>query len=123
VPPRRPALTARSLIAYAENVRQLRMATDLLDELLKLPASERLEIAHALWESLDDERQQVAFELTPELKTELHRRIAEHDADPDSAIPWEEVRQDLWNGRCGDPGASRRSGTCSARRAGTARPR
>ena len=35
------------------------------------------------------------FELTDELRAELDRRIAEHDADPDSAIPWEVVRERL----------------------------
>ena len=34
-------------------------------------------------------------ELDQEQKTELLRRLAEDDADPDSAIPWEEVLKQL----------------------------
>lgn len=64
-----------------------------IDELLKLPAADRVEIAMALWESLSPAEQEAEFTLTPELRAELRRRIAEHDADPDSAIPWEEIER------------------------------
>lgn len=66
-----------------------------LDDLLKLPAAERFEIAMALWESLEDRDREDAFAMTPELEAELDRRWAEHVADPGSAIPWEEVRKEL----------------------------
>jgi putative addiction module component (TIGR02574 family) len=69
------------------------MVSDTIDELLKLPAADRIEIAMALLGSLKDHEQEAEFVLTPELKAELHRRIAEHDADPDSAIPWEEIER------------------------------
>jgi putative addiction module component (TIGR02574 family) len=32
-------------------------------------------------------------ELTPELKAELERRMAEADANPGALVPWEEVYQ------------------------------
>ena len=35
--------------------------------------------------------------LSTEQRTELIRRIRALDADPDSAIPWEVVRERLWN--------------------------
>ena len=70
-----------------------------LDELLKLPARERADIAHALWESLTETEQEAEFVLTDELKVELDRLAAEHEADPHSAIPWEEVRKKLRNKR------------------------
>ena len=35
--------------------------------------------------------------LSPEQRNELIRRIRDLDADPDSAIPWEVVRERLWN--------------------------
>lgn len=47
------------------------------------------------WNSLTEEEQEAAFVLTDEQKAELDRRWAEHLADPDSAIPWETVRQRL----------------------------
>ena len=52
---------------------------------------------HEWWNSLTDAEREAHAELTDEQKAELDRRIAEHDADPDSAIPWEEVRRRLWN--------------------------
>lgn len=52
----------------------------------------------ALWESLTDAQREAELELSPEQKAELDRRIAEHDADPDSAIPWDEARRKLTGG-------------------------
>ena len=71
------------------------MASISLDELLKLPAAERIEIAMALWESLSDAEREAQFKLTPEQEAELDRRWAEHLTDPGSAIPWETVEQEL----------------------------
>lgn len=71
------------------------MASISLDELLKLPATERIEIVTALWESLTDAEREAHFKLTPEQEAELDRRWAEHLADPSSAIPWEEVQKKL----------------------------
>lgn len=71
------------------------MPPDTLDSLLRLAAAERARIALALWESLDDASRDGACEATPELVVELERRIAEHEADPHSALPWDEVRRRL----------------------------
>lgn len=69
-----------------------------LSELLKLSASERAEIAMALWESLTDAEREAELALTPEQEAELDRRLAEHIANPGSAIPWDEVRRKLAGG-------------------------
>ena len=74
------------------------MMQNTLAELLKLPASERVEIAMALWDSLTDAEREAELALTPEQEEELDRRLAEHVANPDSAIPWEEVRRKLAGG-------------------------
>lgn len=73
------------------------MATINLDDLLKLPPGERREIAFALWESLDDDEQDAAFELTPELKAELDRRWANYKAHPETSISLEVMMQRLRN--------------------------
>ena len=52
----------------------------------------------ALWESLTDAEREDEMALTPEQEAELDRRVAEHIANPDSAIPWEEVRRKLADG-------------------------
>lgn len=75
-----------------------KMMPNTLSELLKLPADERIEIALALWESLDDAQREAELALSPEQAAELDRRLAEHLANPGSAIPWEEVRRKLPGG-------------------------
>lgn len=74
------------------------MLANTLAVLLKLPASQRIELAMALWDSLTDEEREAELVLTPEQEAELDRRLAEHLANPDSAIPWEEVRRKLATG-------------------------
>jgi putative addiction module component (TIGR02574 family) len=69
-----------------------------LTKLLELPAAERIDIAMALWDSLTPAEQEAEFDLTPEQRAELDRRLAEHIADPTSAVPWEEVRRKLLRG-------------------------
>jgi putative addiction module component (TIGR02574 family) len=74
------------------------MLSNTLAELLRLPANRRVEIAMALWESLTEAEREVELALTPEQEAELDRRLAEHVANPGSAIPWDEVRRKLAGG-------------------------
>jgi putative addiction module component (TIGR02574 family) len=71
------------------------MAPNTLTELLKLPASDRAELAMALWASLDDVSRGAELALTPEQSAELDRRFAEHQANPGSARSWDEVVEKL----------------------------
>jgi putative addiction module component (TIGR02574 family) len=75
------------------------MPSSNLAHLLKLPADERAEIAMALWESLTDQERESELELSSDQKAELDRRWDEHLANPESAIPWEEVRRKLRDGK------------------------
>jgi putative addiction module component (TIGR02574 family) len=93
--PRGWASEASRLLVRASRGRMCFMAPEVMAALLKLPASERVDLALALWESLDEADQQAALDLTPEQAAELDRRLAEHDADPSTAVPWEEVRKKL----------------------------
>ena len=74
------------------------MLRDTLTKPLELPATERVDIAMALWDSLTPAEQEAEFDLTPEQHAELDRRLAQHLADPGSAVPWEEVRRRLLRG-------------------------
>ena len=74
------------------------MLRDALTKLLELPSTERVDLAMALWDSLTPAEQEAEFDLTPEQRAELDRRLAEHIADPASAIPRDEVRRKLLRG-------------------------
>jgi len=65
-------------------------ATTILREVRTWPVEERLRLVEALWDEMVDEG--FEFELTEAQKAELDRRIAEADAHPERAIPWEEVQ-------------------------------
>jgi len=71
------------------------MAKPNIDDLLKLPVPERLELAMALWDGIAEPELQDQLPLPEAQKAELDRRLAEHDRDPTRAIPWEEVQQRL----------------------------
>ncbi len=58
---------------------------------MSLPIEERLELAEAIWQRLEQEPAQPAL---PTWQQELlDERIAEDDADPDAGSPWEEVKR------------------------------
>jgi putative addiction module component (TIGR02574 family) len=60
-------------------------------EALQLPVEERLEVAEAIWESLESAADQPPL---PDWQRKiLDERIAEDDADPETGSPWEEVKQ------------------------------
>ncbi len=65
----------------------------LFEEALKLPNDERRKLAYDIIETLDESQEE--FYLTAEQDAELQRRIAEHEKQPDDAIPWEEVWERL----------------------------
>ena len=71
----------------------MRMNKTLRDQVMELPPEERLELGYDLLESVPEADD--GFELTDEQKAELERRMAEHERDPGSAIPWEVVREQL----------------------------
>ncbi len=71
------------------------MESSTLSQLLKLPADDRAELAMALWESLSDSERETELALTDAQAAELDRRWAEHLANPESPVPWSEVRRKL----------------------------
>jgi putative addiction module component (TIGR02574 family) len=68
------------------------MATALAD-LLTLSLTERLQLVEDLWDSIAAES--AALPLSPQDRDEIDRRLAEHDLNPESAIPWEDVQARL----------------------------
>jgi putative addiction module component (TIGR02574 family) len=64
-------------------------------ELLRTPLSvqQRLELIGELWDSIPDSLD--ALPIPEWHREELERRLAAADADPEAAIPWEEVKRRL----------------------------
>lgn len=66
-----------------------------MSDLLRLPQSERLALAIALWDSLDEEARDGALPLDSALCAELDRRWSAHLNNPGGAVAWDEVRSQL----------------------------
>jgi len=56
----------------------------------RLSIDDRISLVTAIWDSVAKETPDVLHE---NQRQELARRIAEHDANPDDVIPWEEIRE------------------------------
>jgi len=65
--------------------------TELHSEALRLPVEDRIELAEALWESL--ELEPVQPDLTSWRREVLDKRLADDDAAPEAGSPWQEVKQ------------------------------
>jgi putative addiction module component (TIGR02574 family) len=70
----------------------------LLDELMQLSPADRMDIVDQLWDSIHppgSARPGEFVEFTDEQMAEIRERVAEHQRNPGSALPWEEVRARL----------------------------
>ena len=63
------------------------MSQELLDEILKLPLAERLELVQELWDSIAADCEREPYPLTGEQRQDLQRRLAEADREPASGAP------------------------------------
>ena len=64
-----------------------------INELKALPLQDRLKVVEAVWDSIDEDSSEVP--LTSEQRAELDRRMAAHEANPDSALTWDQVLERL----------------------------
>lgn len=55
----------------------------------RLSVGERIALVQEIWESIANETE--ALPLTQAQQQEVDRRLAAHQANPQSAIPWEQV--------------------------------
>jgi putative addiction module component (TIGR02574 family) len=65
-----------------------------LAELRKLSVAERIQLVEDLWDSIAQDPTEVPG-LTDTQRLELRRRLREHERDPSTAVPWEQVRAEL----------------------------
>lgn len=63
-------------------------------DLFSLSIPERIQLVEDIWDSITVHPEMV--KLSPEIKTELDKRLAEFEQHPDESAPWDEVRTRLW---------------------------
>jgi putative addiction module component (TIGR02574 family) len=59
----------------------------------QMTKAERILYVQDLWDRIAEEPEDVP--VSDEMKAELNRRLAAHEADPSTAIPWEQVKAEL----------------------------
>ncbi len=64
-------------------------------DFLNLSVAERIQLVEDIWDSIAAERPDAAT-LTPAQLQELQIRLDAHEQDPSSAVPWEQVRSELF---------------------------
>lgn len=69
----------------------------LMADILKLSVAERMQLVEDIWDSIAAE--QDVLELSPELRDELDRRLADHAANPRAGRSWSEVKARLLGSR------------------------
>lgn len=61
----------------------------------RLSVAERIQLVEDIWDSIAAE-EPASLELSDAQRAELQRRVEAHRADPSTAIPWEELREKLF---------------------------
>jgi putative addiction module component (TIGR02574 family) len=69
------------------------MAPQLLDRILELSISERLDLIESIWESIADTPHTI--ELTEAQLQELDNRLLVYEQSPNSGKSWNEVKQEI----------------------------
>jgi putative addiction module component (TIGR02574 family) len=64
-------------------------------EFLRLPVAERIKLVGDIWDSIAADAPD-ALDLTDAQRNELQQRLEAHDSNPESAVPWQQVRDELF---------------------------
>ena len=64
-----------------------------MDAIMRLTVAERVRLVQDIWDTLQPTAEELP--LSEEQRSIIDRRLAEHQQDPDSAVPWEEVKARL----------------------------
>lgn len=64
-------------------------------DFLNLSVAERIQLAEDIWDSIATESPESAA-LTPAQLQAVQSRLQEHDQDSSTAVPWEQVRSELF---------------------------
>ncbi|MFZ2124365.1 MAG: addiction module protein [Rhodoferax sp.] len=60
-----------------------------------LPLSERIQLVEDIWDSIAEETAATPFFVAEDV-AEFHQRLAAHQKEPASSVPWDEVRTQLF---------------------------
>jgi putative addiction module component (TIGR02574 family) len=69
------------------------MATPILEDILQLSISERIQLVEEIWDTIVDAPEQLP--LTDAQRAELDRRMDAHRDDPQAVVPWQDVRNGI----------------------------
>jgi putative addiction module component (TIGR02574 family) len=64
-------------------------------DFLGLSVAERIQLVEDIWDSIAAESPQ-SMALTPDQLQTVESRLEEHSRDPASAVPWDQVRAELF---------------------------
>ena len=62
-----------------------------------LPLSERIQLVEDIWDSIAEDTAAKPFFVAQDV-AEFQQRLAAHQQDPASSVPWENVRAQLFKG-------------------------
>ena len=65
-------------------------------DFLSLSVAERIQLAEDIWDSIAAESPESIMVLTPDQLQAVQARLVEHEQDPASAVPWDQVRAELF---------------------------
>jgi putative addiction module component (TIGR02574 family) len=64
-------------------------------DFLSLSVAERIQLAEDIWDSIAAESPE-SMTLTPDQLHTVQARLEDHERDPASAVPWDQVRSELF---------------------------
>lgn len=64
-------------------------------DFLNLSVAERIQLAEDIWDSIAAESPE-SIALTPDQVQVVQARLEQHEQDPASAVPWDQVRSELF---------------------------
>ncbi len=62
----------------------------------QLSLDERLQLVEEIWDSIAQDAPATELPLTDRQRAELLQSVVEDAADPDAAVPWAQVREELF---------------------------
>ncbi len=72
------------------------MVTPILEDILQLSISERIQLVEEIWDTIVDAPEQLP--LTEAQRAELDRRLDAHHDNLEAGLPWQKVRDGIDSG-------------------------